>query len=128
MTIVRRLNPNSPGHGFWPVSGRERVGNEATVSTWFVAGLQNVGFNSLEARDGWLADESLITVTDSSLPDRFGGVMMKFDRSHWIARRLSPRSNGRALEEAKKPNKPCHATRNRFAIAHQTLSFARVRA
>jgi hypothetical protein len=55
MTAARRLIISFSGHVFWPVSGRERVGNEAKGSTWLVAGVQNVGSNSLEAWSGWLA-------------------------------------------------------------------------
>ena len=127
MNAARRLIPSSTSHGFGPVSGRERVGNEATVSTWLVAGVQNPASNCLEAWDGRFTRQLVIPVTRSNFAGRCGGVMKPYDRSHWIASRLSRRSNGRALDEAR-PNKSCHATRNRFAIAHQPQSLARVRA
>ena len=115
MIATRRLIPNSQGHGCGPFPGQERVGNEATVSTWLVAGVQN------------LAKQLVFGVTRSIFVVRCGGVMEPFDRNHSIASRLTRRSIGRALDEAR-PNKPCHATRNRFAIAHQHPDLARVRA
>jgi len=115
MIATRRLIPNSPGHGFGPFPGQERVGNEATVSTWLVAGVQN------------LAKQLVFGVTRSDFAVRCGGVMKPFDRIHFIASRLRCSSNGRALDESR-PNKPCHATRNRFAIAPQPPEMARVRA
>jgi hypothetical protein len=115
MISARRLIPNSPGHGFGPFPGQERVGNEAVVSTWLVAGVQN------------LAKQLVFGVTRSDFAVRCGGIMTPYDRNHLVASRLTRRSNGRALEESR-PNKPCHATRNRPAIAHQPQSLARVRA
>ena len=115
MIAARRLIPNSPGHGFGPVPGQDRVGKEATVSTWLVAGVQN------------LAKQLVFGVTRSDFAVRCCGVMEPYDRIHLVASRLTRSSSGRALDEAR-PNKPCHATRNRPAIAHQTQSLTRVRA
>ena len=127
MTAARRLIPSSSGHGFGPVSGRDRVGNEATVSTWLVAGVQNPPSKCLKSWGGRLTKQSVILVTRSHFAVRCGGAMKTLDRNHLVASCPTRRSNGRALQEAL-PNKPCHATRNRFAIAHQTQSLARVRA
>ena len=115
MNVDRRLIPNSPGHGFGPVPGQDRVGNEATVSTWLVAG------------SGMVTKQLVFGVTRSNLAVRCGGVMKRIDRSHFLASCLRCSSSGRALEESR-PNKPCHATRNRFAIAPQHPGLARVRA
>ena len=127
MTAHRRLIPSSPGHVFWPVSGRERVGNEARVSTWLVAGMQNVAPYCLEARNGRLTSTSVIPVTRFNFAGSREGEMKPHASTLQIASLLSSRSNRRALQEAW-PNKPCHATRNRFAVAHQPQSLARVRA
>ena len=115
MIAARRLIPSSHGHGFGLVSGRERVGNEATVSTWFQAG------------DGLVTKQLVFGVTRFNFAARCGGVMSLSDRIHLFASRLQGNSNRRALEEAR-PNKSCHATRNRFAIATQPPGLARVRA
>jgi hypothetical protein len=92
MTPARRLIPNSPGHGFRPVSGRERVGNEAAVLTWFQAG------------DGLVAKQLVFGVTRSDFAGRCDGVIKTYDRTPRIASRLTGRPIGRALEEAG-PNK-----------------------
>ena len=92
MTPARRLIPNSPGHGFRPVSGRERVGNDAAVSTWFPAG------------DGLVTKQLVFGVTRLEFAGTADDVMKPYDRTPRIASRLTRRSIGRALEEAG-PNK-----------------------
>ena len=92
MIAARRLNPNSPGHGFGPVSGRERAGNDATVSTWLRAG------------DRLVTKQFVFGVTRLELGGTAEGVMKPYDRTPRIASRLTRRSMGRAVDDAR-PNK-----------------------
>ena len=93
MTAVRRLIPNSPGHGFGLVSGRERVGNEAMVSTWNPAG------------GGLVTNKLVFCVTRPDFVGTAGHVMKPFDPPPRIASRRSRRSNRWALERSRS-NKP----------------------
>jgi hypothetical protein len=89
MTAGRRLIPNSPGHGFGLVSGRERVGNEAVVSTWNPAG------------DGLVTKQLVFGVTRSEFGGTAGRVMKPYDPPPRIASRRSRRSNRWALERSR---------------------------
>jgi hypothetical protein len=109
MIAVLRLIPNSPGRGLRPVSSRERVGNEAAVSTWY------------PARDGLVTKQLAFPVTRSNFIARSGGVMSHSGRNHLDARRLSRRSNRCALDEATS-NKPWVDNRP-LAFQFQCLRF-----
>ena len=86
MTAVRHMIPNSPGHGFGLVSGRERVGNEAVVSTWNPAG------------GGLVTSKLAFGVTRSEFGATGDVVMKPYDPPPRIASHRSRRSNRRALD------------------------------
>jgi len=89
MTAVRSMIPNPPGHGFGLVCGRERVGNEAAVSTWNPAG------------GGLVTKQLAFGVTRSEFAGTAGRVMKPFDPPPRIAGRRSRRSNRWALERSR---------------------------
>ena len=115
MTAARRLIPSSSGHGSNLVLGRERVGNEAmrvrrdTNQKKEVSGREQAGNEAavstwFPAADGLVTKQLVFSMTRSEFGGTAEGVMKPYDRTPRIASRLTRRSNGRALHEAR-PNK-----------------------
>ena len=94
----RRLIPGSSGHLFGSVSGRERVGNEAMVSIWFLAAN---GLVTKQRFQHWISGRG--RVGNEAIPfsgDQFQfsgsreGVIYPYYRSHFLASSTMGRSNG----------------------------------
>ena len=103
------------------VSGRESVGNGGTVP---VSGRESVGSDGtvpVSGRERVDSDGTVLNSGQQCLATRTGGFAVT-PFNFVIDENMQPAA------ENKKSNKPCHATRNRLAIAHQFQSLARVRA